>query len=52
MVKKTTKQQIKKIEPSFLNGLTIDQPSFVVDENGRMWWVDPTGQCIKAAKVE
>lgn len=38
-------------QPNFIAGLAITVPSLVVDESGKMWWVHPEYQTIKAVKV-
>lgn len=36
-------------EPKFSGLLVINEPSFVVDDNGVGWWINPGWQSIKRA---
>ena len=56
MIKRRKKSQkiVKKEDtksPRFIGGLVVREPSLIVDEYGRMWWVDTNTKTVTVAKV-
>ena len=46
MVKKSV---VSKKKPNLTSGLVIDQRCLVVDESGKLWWIDPDAGIIRQA---